>query len=119
MVSVGVRARGFTVGSSVLVALGVVFAMVLTFAFGAFSRCFALAVDLAVVCAVTVVFQVGDPSLFSVSGAQGSLFFGAANAGVFSRVVVAHTLAADKAEMSFFAFFAQTVEITVFAQVSV
>ena len=59
-------------GSSGLFAFGFVFAIVLTFAFAAFSRRFALAVDLAVVCAVTVVVQVGDPSLFSVSSAQGS-----------------------------------------------
>jgi hypothetical protein len=82
-------------------ALGFVFAMFFTFAFGAFSRSFALAIELAVVRAVTVVIQVGDPSLFSVSGAQGSLSSDAANAGVFSRVVVGHTLAADKAEMFF------------------
>ena len=67
-----------------------VFAKFSTFAFGAFSRSFALAVVLAVVSAVTVVIQVGDPSLFPVSGAHGSLFFGAAHAGVFSRVVVGY-----------------------------
>ena len=58
-------------GSSVFFALGFVFAIVLTFAFTAFTR-FALGVYFAVVRAVTVVVQVGDPSLFSVSGAQGS-----------------------------------------------
>ena len=105
MVSIEVRAWGLPWGVPFF-ALGFVFAMFLTFAFGAFSRSFALAVELAVVRAVAVVFQVGDPSLFSVSGAHGSLFPGAANAGVFSRVVVGHTLAADKAEMFFFTFFA-------------
>ena len=58
-------------GSSGLFAFGFVFAIVLTFAFAAFSR-FALGVYFAAVCAVTVVIQVGDPSLFSASSAQGS-----------------------------------------------
>ena len=54
-------------GSSGLFAFGFVFAI----AFAAFSR-FALGVYFAAVCAVTVVIQVGDPSLFSASSAQGS-----------------------------------------------
>ena len=68
--------------------------------------------------AVAVVVHVGDPTFFPVGGAPDFSLAITSHAGVFRRVVVWHFFTADEADAFFGTPFAETVEVTVFAEVA-